>query len=175
MGGIPTDEGGYAIRFGPQAGVLTDYSFYQGEPDGGPDVRLNDLLREAFEHGLQVASRGLSVAPFLLTRGEVEPGVVNMAQHTLKTYGGLLPEDALKKAKQEANMLPSTVALCAIGYHGTSQSSGKRRDAVVVVAEVRGAGRAVKYAWAYRRKGLLTSFKTLGGQIYCGEEDSLLA
>lgn len=161
------------IKIDPRTRVPTDFSFSKGEPEGGQEIRLKDMLDEAFEYGLGVASLGLPVSPFVLTRGEVVSGVVNMAKHVLKTYSGLPVEKALERAKHDAMSQADKVEMVAVGCHGTVELDNRNRDSVIVVAGVRGQQSAMRYSQAYRKKSFFRPFKILTGQVRGLEEETL--
>lgn len=117
------------------------------------NVRLNDLMFRALDHGIESVSAGGSLIPFVMS----ESGINRFATETLE-------EGKLKAEEFLLNLTEEQVA--ALVYDGYQTREGTKYDAIFVKAYDKDQEKGIWIAQAYKPKRLLKKFTVIGNPVF---------
>jgi hypothetical protein len=113
------------------------------------NVRLNDLMFKALDHGILSVSDGEDLIPFVLT----EQGIQRFADRTL--------EESVKRAEEYMLTLQNE-PVAAMAYDGFVTLKGVKYEAVCIKAYAKDQEKGVFIIQRYQPKKLSSKFKTVG-------------
>jgi hypothetical protein len=125
------------------------------------NLRLNDLMFKALDHGIDSIREGGPLVPFVMT------------ETTLNRFVNDRLEVATEKAEEFlANQKNEKVI--ALAYDGFVTIEAKKYDAIIVKAFDKDDERGIVLAQRYRPKGFLRKLQTIGNPALMGYQENPL-